>query len=108
MRTNTYLALQGTIKRRTEKAILFIFFDSEENAQEEWFPISQLASIHTAVNDSYDVIMASEWILKQKFAHHLATTKNPATTNAPTAAHPPVPTTPPAKSFVDMDDDIPL
>lgn len=112
---NIYLALSGTIKHESEKAVLFEYLlEDGIGLKSDWFPHSQIASIHR--NQSRDdellcapdVIMASEWILRQKNAHHLATKKNPATSSTVVRTHPKVPSIPPAKSFVDMDDDIPF
>jgi hypothetical protein len=65
-----YRSLQGQIKRKTEKALLFIVQrDPEQLAEEVWFPLSQLSSVHEGydeINGTFDVIMASEWILGEK------------------------------------------
>lgn len=105
-----YLALSGTIKRETPKAVLFEFLDEDGiGVKSEWFPLSQMASIHRAAEVCKpDVIMVSEWILREKGALHLATSKNPALTGTPKPLGHPVPTTPPVKSWSEMDDDIPF
>lgn len=112
---NVYRALRGRIKRDTGKAILLVVRDPEaltpeEEVQEQWIPTSQIKSIHNLKDDfGESIVMASEWILKQKDWLHLSTANNPALQNTtPISSHPKVPDTPPAKSFVDMDDDIPF
>jgi hypothetical protein len=106
---NIYLALKGTVKSESAKAVLFIYPIGDNLTKEEWFPKSQLARVIPGKQDGSDVIMASEWILKQKDALQYATKAAPPLSSEPTMlAHPSVPTTPPAKSFVDMDDDIPF
>lgn len=120
---NVYRQLHGEIMGESEKAIKLEFCiagkdqDSglaEPTYKTEWFPISQIQSIHRLSkpdNDLCDILMVSEWVLKQKGILHLAgSTSKPVLSAAtvPASAHPPVPSTPPAPSFVDMDDDIPF
>lgn len=126
---NVYRSLVGTITGETEKAIRFqIDLTSGEceypTLRREWFPRSQLSSIHIgSAPGGEDIIMASEWVLGQKgwldFAgpvgYNPAVSKivdnqvvpknsegKPIDFNALAAKL----KTPPAPSRVDMDDDI--
>lgn len=71
---SVFRSLQGQIKYKTEKALLFIVTRKSPTGdsllpEEMWFPLSQLSSIHEAydeINGTFDVIMASEWILGEK------------------------------------------
>jgi hypothetical protein len=68
---NTYHAVEGYIRRETEKAlqIEMVQIDGAEVEQKsEWFPISQLNSITRQGKGSQelDKIEASAWILQAK------------------------------------------
>lgn len=70
-KTPVYRALSGQIIRETELAIQFTVHAplSQANGNTEWFPKSQLSSIHRTydvVEGTFDILMASEWILGQK------------------------------------------
>lgn len=97
---NIYRALRGMVKRDTGKAILFVTRDPEaltpeDEELEAWLPKSQLSGITILKDGSGDcVILASEWILKQKDWMHLPT-------------YVPTPSSP-ANGAVDMEDDIPF
>ena len=120
---NVFRSLVGTITGETEKAVRFQIDVTMGKCEEaimkvEWFPRSQLSSIHFGINDfGADVIMASEWILGQKgwldFAG--AVGYNPAISKVIAQQVVPITpklsdklTTPPVRSFSDMDDDIPF
>lgn len=68
--SKVYRSLQGQVKRETEKAVLFVPHRPDGQLEEElWFPLSQISSIHKAydeINGTFDIIMASEWILGVK------------------------------------------
>lgn len=130
---NIYRSLVGTVLRETEKAIQFQIDLSDARCPEpvlksEWFPRSQLSSIHVSKQDNCDVIMASEWILGQKgwLDYAGAAGYNPAISTV--VKNEVIPRkvlivddhesaakylsdklkTPPVRSFSDMDDDIPF
>ena len=128
---NVYRSLVGKITGETEKAVRFqIDVSSEANEypiyKNEWFPRSQLSSVHVSKTPDGDVIMASEWILGQKgwLDYAGAAGYNPAISTVvqnqvvPQQLSPAAQKfkdslsdklkTPPAPSFVDMDDDIPF
>lgn len=73
---NVYRSLQGQIKRKTDKAVLFQPHRADGKLEEElWFPLSQISSLHETydeINGTFDVIMASEWILGTKGVLSLA------------------------------------
>lgn len=107
---NVYLPIVGIIKRSTDKAILLVISDPEaltpdDEEIENWIPRSQILQI-TPMKDvkGNSTVMMSEWIIGQKDLRRFVRKGHTVTD---VAAHPPVPKTPPAKSFVDMDDDIP-
>lgn len=128
--SNVYRSLVGTVMNETEKAIQFRIDISDETDdlprhKTEWFPRSQLSSVHILKGVDEDVIMASEWILGQKkwldyagaagynpavstvIQQQVVPIIKPATTSSVNALadklkHPPV------RSRVDMDDDIPF
>lgn len=116
---NIYRQLHGEIMGETDKAIKFEVCitdnDDANNGQElefrtEWIPISQCSSIHRFSkpdNDLCDIIMVSEWILKQKGWLHLAgsTAKPKLETVTPNTSSEPTDILP-CNSFGDMDDDI--
>lgn len=104
---NTYLALTGTITAESTKAVQFTYSVGDNLTKTEWFPKSQVARVIPGKEDGTDILMASEWILNQKGALKYASKTAPPLPTPP-LAHPSVPSTPPAKSFVDMDDDIPF
>ena len=119
---NVYRSLVGTVTGATEKAVRFQIDVTLGKCEEpvmkvEWFPRSQLASVHEIKGLGTDVIMASEWILGQKgwldFAG--AAGYNPAISKV--VANEVIPVTPklsdklqhpPVRSFSDMDDDVPF
>lgn len=118
---NIYRQLHGEIMGETEKAIKFEFCtDTEDTGDEpeyktEWFPLSQISSIHRLAKDDNglcDILMISEWILKQKGILHLAgIAKPPVLSGVPTAVKPTIADKlqhPPTSSWADMDDDIPF
>lgn len=122
---NVFRQLHGEITGETDKAIKFEFNntpepakgeeDNEPDYRTEWFPLSQLQSIHRFSkpdNDLDDILMVSEWILRTKNILHLAgTTSKPVLSGTPTTVIPKIQDKlqhPPASSFVDMDDDIPF
>lgn len=119
---SVYRSLVGTITGETEKAVRFQIDVTAGKCEEqvlkaEWFPKSQLSSIHRNNQWAEDVIMASEWILREKgwldFAG--AAGYNPAVSTV--VAQQVVPVIPklseklqhpPVRNFSDMDDDIPF
>lgn len=123
IRTSVYRSLLGTITGETEKAVRFQIDVTKGACEEaimkvEWFPRSQLASVHK-INKGIgaDCIMASEWILGQKgwldFAG--AAGYNPVVSKVvEQQVVPKIPSlsdklvTPPVPSFSDMDNDIPF
>jgi hypothetical protein len=128
--TNVFRSLVGTVTGETEKAVRFqIDVATEEHMEPimkaEWFPKSQLASFHRMNGLGTDVIMASEWILREKgwldFAG--AAGYNPAVSTVIAQQIVPVATnpntlyhdslidklkTPPVKPRCEMDDDVPF
>lgn len=71
MVSNVFRAVLGQIKRETDKALLFqpVKLSGEFVGDPVWFPISQLKVIHRTFDEiegTFDVLMASEWILGQK------------------------------------------
>ena len=114
---NVYRQLQGEIVGESAKAIKFSVYDSDQDKTiTEWFPVSQLSSIHRmfdAETDTLDVLMVSEWILKQKpnMARFAGTTTPPTLSGAPTKEIPKIQDKlqhPPTSNWTDMDDDIPF
>lgn len=80
---NIYRALSGQILGETEKAIRFQVHapDHTKHGSTEWFPISQMASIHRCYDEiegTFDILMLSEWILGQKSMLQASADKNPA------------------------------
>lgn len=70
-RNNIQVALNGKILGQSPKAIKFCSYD--HNNQTEWFPLSQISKIakgeseqEDECGDKLDVLMVSEWILKEK------------------------------------------
>jgi hypothetical protein len=110
---NVYRPILAVIKRRTDKAILIVITNDDaltddDATLEVWMPKSQILATKPTQNvRGEDEIMASEWILKEKDLMRFVTATSTASTTPQSKGHPPVPNTPPAKSFVDMDDDIP-
>lgn len=97
MRAGTVLrSISGQITRETDKAILLQVNDQKGDFQKSvWFPLSQLGSIHRTydeVNGTFDVLMASEWILGQNGVLQFAGAAglNPAI-GAPVVGNPTVP-----------------
>ncbi len=113
---NVYRALYGEIMGETDKAIKFEYCVSDADSvgpefKTDWFPRSQISSIHrlsSKDNDECDIIMVSEWLLKQKGILHLASTEKPKLNVTTVSDLSSKLTTPPAPSFADMDDDIPF
>ncbi len=119
---NVYRSLVGTITGETEKAVRFqIDVATAEHMDPimkvEWFPRSQLASLHKTGILGTDVIMATEWILREKgwLSFAGAAGYNPAvSTVVAQQVVPKVPAlsdkliTPPTKPRCEMDDDIPF
>jgi hypothetical protein len=119
---NVYRQLHGEIMGETEKAIKFEFCTATNESElddgaykTEWFPLSQISSIHRFSkpdNDLSDILMISEWVLKQKGILHLAgTTAKPVLSGTPTTVIPKIQDKlqhPPVSNWTDMDDDIPF
>lgn len=111
---NIYRSIRGKILRITDKAVQFQVRDSEaltveDEIKTEWLPKSHLKFENTKADDFGEVtVMASEWILNQKGWKHLSVAASNQRVNTPAPTAPPLPSRPPAKSFVDMDDDIPF
>lgn len=118
---NVYRQLHGEIMGETEKAIKFEFCIAEGETDDldayktEWFPLSQISSIHRFSkpdNDLTDILMISEWVLKQKGILHLAgTTAKPVLSGTATTTIPKIQDKlqhPPTSTWSDMDDDIPF
>lgn len=66
-----YQTLVGRIVKETEKAILFSVVDKEtlKTIKQEWFPKSQISSfggIYDEIDGTFQYILASEWIIKEK------------------------------------------
>jgi hypothetical protein len=120
--TKVFRSLVGTVTGETEKAIRFQIDITMGKCEEpvmkaEWFPKSQLASIHHGKDLNGDVIMASEWILREKgwldFAG--AAGYNPAVSTVVAQQVVPIAPalsdklkTPPVKPRCEMDDDVPF
>ena len=79
-----YRGIQGKERRRTDKAILFAITRTQGAPIDLiWFPLSQIASIHTSGHvDKLDTLMVSEWILGEKGLLSLSHAKNPALESA--------------------------
>lgn len=120
---NVYRQLHGEIMGESDKAIKFEFcIDTEDlpdgqnpDYKTEWFPLSQISSIHRFSkpdNDLTDILMISEWVLKQKGILHLAgTTAKPVLSGTATTTIPKIQDKlqhPPTSTWSDMDDDIPF
>lgn len=111
---NVFRQLHGEIMGETEKAIKFSLFNGDRQVV-EWLPLSQLQSIHRLFNEEkeqLDILMVSEWILKQKNWLDLAgTTAKPQLSGVPTTTVPKIQDKlqhPPVSNWLDMDDDIPF
>ncbi len=103
---NVFRAIQGVIKRESEKAILITLHAPENSHHQKdfWFPISQLNSIHRCYNEeagTFDVLMTSEWILTQKGLITATVVGNPALESKPVA-------TPTDLNTPSVDNDIPF
>ena len=69
--TDTVRAVQGTIQRESDKAILIAISSIGDRPfkkiRNEWFPFSQVSKIFRDPNQrGADYIIASEWIIAQK------------------------------------------
>jgi len=59
--------IEGTIIRETDSAILFRFQQEGCNIRSEWFPLSQVKSIHNMkASGNKDKIVISNWINEKK------------------------------------------
>lgn len=59
--------IEGTIIRETDSAILFRFQQEGCNIRLEWFPLSQVKSIHNMkASGNKDKIVISNWIANKK------------------------------------------
>lgn len=59
------IQLEGIIITETDSAILFKFQCPECDIRQEWFPISQIKSVHRMVGKK-DKIVMSTWIASKK------------------------------------------
>lgn len=59
-----YSEINGTIRRETEAALLLVTSNLEGEIVDEWFPLSQIESIHRG--EEHDTIVVANWILKKK------------------------------------------
>ncbi len=59
------IKVEGIIIRETDSALLFKFQLPECNPQTEWFPLSQIQSIHRFPGKKDEVVM-SRWIANKK------------------------------------------
>ena len=59
-----YSEINGTIRRETEAALLLVTSNLEGDIVDEWFPLSQIESIHRG--DEHDTIVVANWLLKKK------------------------------------------
>lgn len=59
-----FSAIHGTIRRETEAALLLVTSNLEGEIVDEWFPLSQIESIHRC--DEHDTIVVANWLLKKK------------------------------------------
>lgn len=80
-----YRALLGKITGESDKAIKIKVHAPThiDHDKEFWFPLSQIASVHrtySAEKGTFDVIMASEWILGTKNVLDAITPGNPGIT----------------------------
>lgn len=92
-RNTIFRALSGQILGETEKAIRFQVHAPEhhKHGHTEWFPISQMASIHRCYDEIegiFDILMLSEWILGQKSMLQASVEKNPALIPVPYTSAP--------------------
>jgi len=66
---DTKCSITGTELRRTAKAVQFridfIGKDALDVSKTEWFPFSQISTM-SKDDEGNDVMMVSEWILKEK------------------------------------------
>ena len=71
-RLTIYQALLGKVKRETAKATLFELVHPvtfKPVGELIWFPISQCAELrkeHSELDGTFDILVPSEWILKEK------------------------------------------
>lgn len=99
---NVFRSLECNILNESGKAVQVSYTASNGLLVTEWYPKSQLNGIFA----DQGVIMASEWILKQKNAMHLSKSVDKPKIDdvekyAPVADKP-------VNNFSDMDDDIPF
>lgn len=59
------IQLEGIIITETDSAILFKFQCPECDTRQEWFPVSQIKSVHRMVGKK-DKIVMSTWIASKK------------------------------------------
>lgn len=100
---NVFRSLECTILGESGKAVQVSYTGSNGLLITEWFPKSQLNGIF----EEQGVILASEWILKQKCATHLSKAIDKAKI-ADVETYAPVGDKPAINNFADMDDDIPF
>jgi len=112
MRTgNTYVSISGKITRTSDKAILFSpLLKDSSFGKAEWFPRSQCLSVkesYDEIEGTFDILMASEWILGQKGMLKIAQEQK---IPAPPTPKPAVPAPPGLSSTPSSawDDDIPF
>lgn len=112
---NIYHQLHGQIMAQSAKAIQFQIWDDElDTFRTEWFPLSQISSIHRMYNpetETFDIIMTSEWVLKQKGWMKYSVAGKPPLAPVIPIKSPDLSDklkTPPVRNFSDMDDDIPF
>lgn len=65
------VTLKGSIIRDSDKAICFTIHDIsgcplDPPEEHEWFPLSQVEKIVRAKEPEEDILIVSEWIMKQK------------------------------------------
>lgn len=113
---NVYRQLHGEIVGESDKAIKLRVVDKVDGRDRiEWYPLSQLSSIHRMFNaetETLDILMVSEWILKQKgMLGNAGITTPPVLSGTPTKDIPKIQDKlmhPPVSNWTDMDDDIPF
>ena len=112
---NIYRQLHGEIVGESAKAIQFSITSKNGVVRVEWFPLSQVSSIHRLFNTEkqlLDILMASEWVLKQKgWLEYAGEAKPPVLSGTPTDKIPKIQDKlqhPPTSNWADMDDDIPF
>ena len=59
-----FSAINGTIRRETEKALLLVTGNLEGEIIDAWLPFSQIQSIHRG--EEHDTVVVANWILKEK------------------------------------------